>query len=121
MNDEAKKTREAAEVYSVDVSDVASSKQPLIIEKEGEPIAAIVPFDEYQRFSIWREERAARRLWVVERDPRMELSAEEWQANFEAMDRFAAYLDVTVEDLQADFDEAIAAVRVDPLGAGEQG
>jgi hypothetical protein len=117
---DVKKAREAAEVYSVDLSDVELGEWPLIIEREGEPIAAVVPFDEYRRFSVWREERAARRLWVVERDPRSGMSAAAWRAKFEAMDRFAAHFDdATPEQLEADLDEALAAVRGHRSEAGE--
>lgn len=69
---------------------------------------------EYRRFSAWQEERAARRAWVLERDPRPKMSAEEWHAHFEALDRFAAHFDdVTPEELEAEITEAIAAVRVE--------
>mgnify|MGYP001055838625 CR=1 FL=1 len=83
---EAKTLRETSPVYSVDVDEIQLARQPLIIERRGRPIAAVVSFDEYRRFSAWREERAARRAWVLERDPRPKMSAEEWQAHFEAMD-----------------------------------
>jgi len=85
----------------------------VIIERRGKPIAAVVSFDEYRRFSAWREERAARRAWVLERDPRRKMSAEEWHAHFEALDRFAAHFDdVTPEELEAEITEAIISVRI---------
>ena len=86
-----KTLRETNPIYSVDVDEIQLSQQPLILERRGKPIAAVVSFDEYRRFSAWREERAARRAWVLERDPRRETSAEEWHAHFEAMDRFATH------------------------------
>jgi prevent-host-death family protein len=117
---EEKRAREAAEVYSVDLSNVELGERPVIIEREGEPVAAVVPIDEYRRFSVWREERATRRLWVVERDPRSGMPAAAWRANFEAMDRFAAYFDdATPEQLEADLDEATASVRAHRSEAGE--
>ena len=105
--------RETSPVYSVDVDEIQLARQPLIIERRGKPIAAVVSFDEYRRFSAWREERAARRAWVLEQDPRRRMSAEEWHAHFEAMDLFAAHFDdVTQEELEAEITEAIATVRV---------
>ena len=111
---EAKMLRETSPVYSVDVDEIQLARQPLIIERRGKPIAAVVSFDEYRRFSAWREERAARRAWVLEQDPRRRMSAEEWHAHFEAMDLFAAHFDdVTPEELEAEITEAIATVRVE--------
>jgi len=117
---EAKTLRETSPVYSVDVDEILLARQPLIIERRGKPVAAVVSFDEYRRFSVWQEEHAARRAWVLERDPRRKMSAEEWQAHFEAMDRFAArFDDVTPEELEAEITEAIASVRVRERAARE--
>ena len=112
--------RETSPVYSVDVDEIQLARQPLIIERRGKPIAAVVSFDEYRRFSIWREEQAARRAWVLEQDPRRRMSAEEWHAHFEAMDRFAAHFDdVTPEELEAEITEAIATVRIEKRATKE--
>jgi hypothetical protein len=117
---EAKILRETSSVYSVDVDEIQLARQPLIIERRGKPIAAVVSFDEYRRFSAWREERAARRAWVSEQDPRRRMSAEEWHAHFEAMDRFAAHFDdVPPEELEAEITEAIATVRVEERATKE--
>ena len=117
---EAKMLRETSPAYSVDVDEIQLASQPLIIERRGKPIAAVVSFDEYRRFSAWQEERAARRAWVLEQDPRRRMSAEEWHAHFEAMDRFAAHFDdVTPEELEAEITEAIATVRVEERATRE--
>jgi len=117
---EAKMLRETSPAYSVDVDEIQLASQPLIIERRGKPIAAVVSFDEYRRFSAWQEERAARRAWVLEQDPRRRMSAEEWHAHFEAMDRFAAHFDdVTPEELEAEITEAIATVRVEEKATRE--
>jgi len=117
---DAKTLRETSPVYSVDVDEILLARQPLIIERRGKPVAAVVSFDEYRRFSAWQEERAARRAWVLERDPRPKMSAEEWHARFEAMDRFAAHFDdVTPQELEAEITEAIASVRVRERAARE--
>ncbi len=109
---EGKTLRETRPVYSVDVDEIQLAQQPLIIERQGKPVAAVVSFDEYRRFSAWREERAAKRAWVLEQDPRRRMSAEEWHTHFEAMDRFAAHFDdVAPEELEAEISEVIATVR----------
>jgi hypothetical protein len=111
---EAKTLLETSPVYPVDVDEIQLAQHPIIIERRGKPIAAVVSFDEYRRFSAWREERAARRSWVLERDPRRKMSAKEWHTHFEAMDHFAAHFDdVTPEELEAEITEAIATVRIE--------
>ena len=117
---EGKTLRETSLAYSVDVDEIQLAQHPLIIERRGKPIAAVVSFDEYRRFSAWREERAARRAWVLEQDPRHRMSAEEWHAHFEAMDHFAAHFDdVTPEELEAEITEAIATVRIEERATKE--
>jgi len=89
----------------------------LIVEQSGRPAAAIISLAEYQRFVAWREERAARRAWVLERDPRRRMPLDQWQAQFTALDRVAAQFgDITDETLQAELDEALAATRVAASG-----
>jgi antitoxin (DNA-binding transcriptional repressor) of toxin-antitoxin stability system len=107
--------REAGLVYTIDVDKVRlAARQPLVIERQGTPIAALVSFDEYRRFAAWQLERMARRVWVVERDPYRALSAEEWRAQFEAMDRFAVHFEaVSSEELEAEISGALAAVRAE--------
>ena len=110
--------RETNPVYSVDVDEIQLARQPVIIERRGKPIAVVVSFDEYRRFSAWREECAARRAWVLEQDPRGRMAAEQWHAHFEAMDRFAVHFDdVTPEELEAEIAEAIATVRIEERAA----
>jgi antitoxin (DNA-binding transcriptional repressor) of toxin-antitoxin stability system len=107
--------RETGLVYTIDVNQAhLAAKQPVVIERQGIPIAALVSFDEYRRFAAWQEERAARRAWVVKRDPYRALPAEDWRAQFEAMDRFAVHFeDASAEELEAEFANALAAVRAE--------
>jgi antitoxin (DNA-binding transcriptional repressor) of toxin-antitoxin stability system len=107
--------RETGLVYTIDVDQARlAARQPLVIERRGIPIAALVSFDEYRRFAAWQLERTARRAWVVERDPYRALSAEEWHAQFEAMDRFAGYFEaVSAEELETEIADALAAVRAE--------
>ena len=47
------------------------------------------------------------RVWVLEHDPLARMSAAEWQAQYVALDRFAAYFaDVSDEELAAELAEA---------------
>jgi hypothetical protein len=55
--------RESHAPYTVTIGDEALSHEPLILERDGEPVAAVVPMAEYEAFCAWRdaEERARRR------------------------------------------------------------
>jgi len=107
--------REAGPVYAIAVDPACLvARQPLVIERQGTPVAALVSFDEYRRFAAWQQERAARRAWVVERDPYRTLPAEEWHAQFEAMDRFAVHFeDASADELEAEIADTLAAVRTE--------
>ena len=106
---------EARARYAADT--VRSADDLLIVEQSGRPAAVIVSLDEYRRFVAWREERVARRTWVLEHDPRHQTTGDLWQAQFAALDRLAAHFDgVTEKDLQAELDEALAATRAAASG-----
>ena len=91
--------------------------EPLVVERGGRPAAVIISLEEYRHFAAWRAERNARRAWVLEHDPLARISAAEWQAQYVALDRFAAHFaDVSDEELAAELAEATRVVR-----AGEAG
>ena len=101
---------EARAQYVIDT--VRSADDLLIVEQSGRAAAVIISLEEYRRFAAWRKERAERRAWVLERDPHRQMTAEQWQAQFGALDRIAErFNDVTEEELQAELDEALAATR----------
>jgi prevent-host-death family protein len=109
--------REARLVYAV--TEVRWPDEPLIVERSGRPTAVIISLEEYRRFVAWREERAARRAWVLEHDPRQQMTADQWHAQFAAMDRFAAHFEnVSDEELNNELAEAIAAVRAEQSAGG---
>ena len=88
--------------------------EPLIVERSGRPAAVIISLEEYRRFVAWREERAARRTWVQERDLRNRSMDEQWHAQFVAMDRFATHFEgVSDEELADELTQATAAVRAE--------
>ena len=101
---------EARARYIVDT--VRAADDLLIVEPSGRTTAVIISLEEYRRFAAWRKERAERRAWVLERDPQHGMTAEQWQAQFGTLDRFAEHFaDITEEELQAELDEALAATR----------
>lgn len=50
---EDKSVREVAVAYAVHAVDI---RKPIVLEHDGQPVAAIVPYQDYQRFLIWREQ-----------------------------------------------------------------
>ncbi len=49
--------------YTIPVSEEDLSEGPVVLERDGEPVAALVPIEEYRQFVAWREkaEQAATR------------------------------------------------------------
>lgn len=41
--------------YALPLDEAQLAEEPLIVERQGEPIAAIIPFVEYERYRAWRE------------------------------------------------------------------
>ena len=58
--------KEAQATYSLSLDKADLAQGPLILEHEGEPVAAVVPIAEYRRFQAWREREARTRLRVDE-------------------------------------------------------
>ena len=57
-------------------------------------------------------ERSGRRAWVLEHDPCKRMTADQWHAQFAAMDRFAAHFaEGSDDELTDELAEALAAVR----------
>ena len=47
--------RETRAAYAVTLDEAQLRQAPFAIERDGEPVAAVVPFAEYQEFIAWRE------------------------------------------------------------------
>ena len=47
--------KEAQATYSLSLNKTDLTQGPVILEHEGEPVAAIVPIAEYREFEAWRE------------------------------------------------------------------
>ena len=42
--------------YTIPVSEEDLSEGPVVLERDGEPVAALVPIEEYRQFVAWREQ-----------------------------------------------------------------
>lgn len=58
---------EAQAEYKLALDEAQLAQEPIILERDGEPIAAIVPFHEYRAFIAWREQREKTRTFEEER------------------------------------------------------
>ncbi|RME43215.1 MAG: type II toxin-antitoxin system Phd/YefM family antitoxin [Chloroflexi bacterium] len=59
--------KEAKARYALPLDEAQLAEEPLIVEREGKPIAAIIPYREYQKFIEWqRRERAT--TWQEEQE-----------------------------------------------------
>ena len=110
--DPAETIHEAQPTYAVSTADWPD--EPLIIQRSGRPAAVIISLKEYLQFTAWREERAARRAWVLGRDPRQHVTLDQWRAQFAAMDRLAEHFaDLSDEELSDELMEALTVVRTE--------
>jgi len=53
--------KEAQAKYSISLNKTDLTQGPVILEHEGEPVAAVVPIAEYREFEAWREREAKTR------------------------------------------------------------
>jgi len=49
--------KEAHAPYTLAIEEEALSREPFILERDGEAVAAVIPIAEYQAFRAWRETR----------------------------------------------------------------
>ena len=48
--------KEAKTQYALPLDETRLAEGPLIVEREGKPVAAIIPFIEYEKYQAWREQ-----------------------------------------------------------------
>lgn len=48
--------KEAKARYALPLDEVSLAEEPLIVEREGKPVAAIIPFVEYKKYKAWQEQ-----------------------------------------------------------------
>jgi len=49
--------KEAQATYTVDPAQVGN--ETLILERDGKPVAAVIPFEDYEQFTVWQKQREA--------------------------------------------------------------
>jgi hypothetical protein len=72
--------KEARAPYNISLDEALLSDEVVILEKEGQPVAALVPMAEYAAFRAWREAEGLRQL-----RPEDEASIEREHAAFKRM------------------------------------
>jgi PHD/YefM family antitoxin component YafN of YafNO toxin-antitoxin module len=72
--------KEAQAPYNVALDDALLTDEVVILEKDGQPVAALVPVAEYSAFQTWREEERRRQARQAE-----EAAIEREHAAFERM------------------------------------
>jgi hypothetical protein len=72
--------KEAQAPYNVALDDILLSDEVVILEKDGQPVAAVVPMAEYAAFQAWREAEKRRQVRQAE-----ESAIEQEHAAFERM------------------------------------
>jgi hypothetical protein len=72
--------KEAQAPYNVALDDILLSDEVVILEKDGQPVAAVVPMAEYVAFQAWREAEKQRQAREAE-----EAAIEREHAAFERM------------------------------------
>jgi len=55
--------KEAQAPYTLSLEEATLSQETVILEREGRPVAAVVPFDEYEAFATWRQRQAGGTSW----------------------------------------------------------
>ena len=58
--------KESKALYSVNVDEIAIMDEVVFLEKEGEPVAAVVPMAEYVVYQAWQEAEARRQARQAE-------------------------------------------------------
>ena len=46
---------EAKELYQVGIDAARLEREPILLEKDGEPVAAVISYDEFRSFQKWKE------------------------------------------------------------------
>jgi hypothetical protein len=59
--------KDAQAPYNVSLDDALLADEVVILEKEGQPVAALIPMTEYAAFQAWREEERRRQAHEAEK------------------------------------------------------
>lgn len=55
--------KEAQAPYTVSLDEATLGQETVILEREGRSVAAVVPFAEYEAFTVWRQRREEDESW----------------------------------------------------------
>jgi PHD/YefM family antitoxin component YafN of YafNO toxin-antitoxin module len=58
--------KETQAPYNISLDDALLTDEVVLLEKDGQPVAALVPMDEYTAFQAWREEEKRRQARQAE-------------------------------------------------------
>ena len=58
--------KETQSPYNISLDDALLTDEVVLLEKDGQPVAALVPMDEYAAFQAWREEEKRRQARQAE-------------------------------------------------------
>ena len=94
--------REPRAPYTLNVDDETLGHEPVILERDGKPVAALVPIAEYEAFRAWRE--ALEEPWPEEPPPTPE-GDQEALAAVERIRNMFAPLDAETARYIAESDE----------------
>jgi len=53
--------KETQALYSLSLDEAQLAEGPLILERQGQPVAAVIPIAEYERFRTWEGEQDGQR------------------------------------------------------------
>lgn len=75
--------RETQATYSVPIDETALAEEPIIVERQGQPVAVIITPEEYRAFREWREgqtrQPASAQTWQEEQLRPLEPEREAFQ------------------------------------------
>lgn len=109
--------REPRAPYTLTVDDETLGHEPVILERDGQPVAALVPIAEYEAFRAWRE--ALEESWPEEPPPTPEGDQEALAAVERIRNMFAdvdpeIWRDVMDEDIFTTGDYLCSLLEDDP-------
>ncbi len=106
--------REVQTPYTISPNDQLIGRETIILQRDGQPIAAVVPYAEYQEFLAQRKDVA--KLEPISNDPQFERERAAFQRLLpellkEHRGKWVAIVDEKVADVGPDFSSVIQRVR----------
>ena len=60
--------KEAQAPYILSLEEATLSQETVILEREGRPVAVVVPFGEYEAFAAWRQQQMEGESWRAQEE-----------------------------------------------------